>query len=136
MDKITEMPCVTHDTPTLEAEPTAAAPAVTAAAPLRWGARLGIALAFSLIVGALPVVVHRELRDLSRLRAELAEVRGLNETMYGRLEDSAARLRALKTPEGASRVMREKGYLPPGARVYQIEILEDGVDASRRGMVR
>jgi hypothetical protein len=131
-ENMSEEPSVTHDT---TAGLPAAAPETPTAA-FRWVARVGIALLFSLVVGALPVMVHREIRDLSRLRAEVADVRALNEAMYGRLEDSAARLRALKTPEGASRVMREKGYLPPGARVYQIEILEDGVDASRRGMER
>ncbi len=131
-ENMSDEPRVTHDTNAADPIPTPESPS----AAFRWLARLGIALAFSFVVGALPVMVHREIRDLSRLRAEVADVRGLNEAMYGRLEDSAARLRALKTPEGASRVMREKGYLPPGARVYQIEILEDGVDASRRGMER
>ncbi len=80
--------------------------------------------------------VHREIRELATLRAELEEVRGLNEKMYGRLEDSVARLRALKTPEGAARIMREKGYLPPGARVYQLEIMDETAAGSPDRMKR
>ena len=130
-----EEPEVTQDT--AQEPPTGPVVAPTGAAPVwRWAARLGIALAFSLVVGALPVVVHREMRELERLRSELNEMRALNETMVGRLEDSAARLRALKTPEGAARVMREKGFLPPGARVYQLELTEDAAAGPRHGMER
>jgi hypothetical protein len=119
---------VTQDTIENDRTPPAGATAV------RWAARLGVALFFSLVVGALPVFVHREIRELSSLRAELEEIRGLNDTMYGRLEDSVARLRALKTPEGAARVMREKGFLPPGARVYQLEVMEPTTSRSRDRM--
>ncbi|MBA4358131.1 MAG: hypothetical protein C0405_10450 [Desulfovibrio sp.] len=137
-----EEPEVTGDTFDAESTDPAGEPvedtgAVTADAPAwRWGARLLVALVFSLIVGALPVFVHREMQDLATLRAELQEVRGLNEKMYGRLEDSVARLRALKTPEGASRIMREKGYMPPGARVYQLEIMDQTTAGSSDRMVR
>ncbi|MBU1243327.1 hypothetical protein KKD52_05160 [Myxococcota bacterium] len=121
---------VTQDTVENEPRPSAEAPA------WRWAARLGVALAFSLVVGALPVFVHREIRELATLRAELKEIQGLNDTMYGRLEDSVARLRALKTPEGAARIMREKGFLPPGARVYQLEIMDQTTARSRDRMER
>jgi len=139
-EKTHEMPEVTYHTvaPAMEDEPSSpglAAALCDAASDVdtpawRWAARVGIALAFSLVVGALPVFVHREIRELTTLRAELQEVRGLNDKMYGRLEDSVARLRALKTPEGAARILREKGFLPPGARVYQLEIMDESAAGS------
>ncbi len=91
---------------------------------LRWITRFLIALFFSLFLGGLPVFIHHETRRLSSLKTELRQISELNETLAVRLEDSAIRLRSLKTPAGSSRILREKGYLPPGARVYQLEVME------------
>ncbi len=88
---------------------------------MRWPLRILSGIVLALAVGSMPVYIHREIAELSRLKAELRDMRALAETMYGRMEDSAARLHALKTPRGAARVMREKGFVPPGARVYQVE---------------
>lgn len=89
--------------------------------PLRWLGRAAAGAVLALVVGSMPVYIHREMAELARLKAELEDARALAESMYGRMEDSAARLHALKTARGAARVMREKGYVPPNARVYQVE---------------
>jgi len=95
-------------------------------AGMRWPLRFAAGIVLALAAGSMPVYIHQEIAELSRLKAELQDTRVLAESMYGRMEDSAARLRGIKTVRGAARVMREKGFVPPGARVYQMEPEETG----------
>jgi hypothetical protein len=89
--------------------------------PLRWIVRITFSLVFAMIIGALPVYIHREWQDLDTLESELTEIKTLNKRLFVDLEDSVIRLRSMKTDNGVRRILREKGFTPPNSLVYQIE---------------
>ncbi len=86
-----------------------------------WVSRGLLATLFAVIVGSLPVYIHQEIKDLKRMDGELSEIRKLNARLFVDLEDSALRLESLKSPLGIRRIMRERGFAPPGSLIYQIE---------------
>ncbi|MBU1238637.1 hypothetical protein KKF84_01685 [Myxococcota bacterium] len=86
-----------------------------------WVSRALFALLFALAIGSLPVYIHQEIKDLKRLEGELSDIKILNQRLFVDLEESALRLESLKSPQGIRRIMRERGYTPPGSVVYQIE---------------
>ncbi len=88
-----------------------------------WGVRTLVALGFASLVGALPVYIHKEINELKRLELELREIKVLNKRLFVDLEESALRLDSLRSPQGLRRIMRERGYVPEGSVVYQIEPL-------------
>lgn len=89
---------------------------------LYWIGRITVGIVLAFVVGSMPVYIHHEIETLSRLKAELRDLHMLVKSMYVHMENADARLRALKTPRGAARIMREKGFVPPGARVYQVDL--------------
>ena len=86
-----------------------------------WLARALFALLFATFVGGLPIYIHQEIKDLRHMEQELGEIKKLNRRLFVDLEDSAVRLESLKSPRGVRRVLRERGYAPPGSVVFQIE---------------
>jgi len=88
---------------------------------IKWLVRLFTAAFFAFIIGALPIYISSELKEISSLKSELKEIQTLNNKLFSELEESADKLNFLKTKSGMEKLLREHGYVPKGAKVYQLE---------------
>ncbi|MBU1218596.1 hypothetical protein KKF34_08930 [Myxococcota bacterium] len=87
----------------------------------KWAVRIAFAALMALIIGALPVYINNEMKDIRKMKRELAAMKKLNSRLFADLEESAVKLDSLKTKAGLERIIREKGFAPKDALVYQFE---------------